>query len=422
MMRPSAPVSARDVGLYVHFPYCEKKCPYCDFNSHVLPHDDAAYADAVLRELEARAPEHALGEGFRTIYFGGGTPSLWDPREVGRVIQVVRSTHGLHPEAEITLEANPGTVEAGLFAAFVEEGVNRFSIGAQSFQAQELVQLGRIHDAAAGREAVRAARAAGARVSLDLIYGQPEQRWSSVLRSVETALSLEPDHISAYTLTIEADTALGRQHAEGRFTPMSDDEQAELIERLSAALEAAGYLRYEVSSYAPAGREAVHNTLYWVGGAYLGLGAGAHSYRPVPGLSGSVRRGNLKSPALYLESTRAGHRPGFEERLSRRTALQDRLMLGVRTRFGLDLAELDLEAGLDGGLLDALAPVLEELERDGLLVREAGWIAPTPRGFYFVDLLARRLAEALPEQLELDTAEGGSLNDPSWRNRGIPSS
>lgn len=407
MRRPLAPVSARDVGLYVHFPYCEKKCPYCDFNSHVLPHDDATYADAVLRELAARAPAYAPARGFRSLYFGGGTPSLWDPREVARVIRAVRDRYGLEAGAEITLEANPGTVEAGLFDAFVEAGVNRFSIGTQSFETRELVQLGRIHDAVAGREAVRAAKATGARVSLDLIYAQPNQRWSEVERSLEAALALEPDHISAYTLTIEPDTALGRQHAEGRFVPMEDDAQAELIEALSAALERAGYLRYEVSSYAAPGREAAHNTLYWAGGAYLGLGAGAHSYRPVPGLEGSVRRGNLKSPALYLESTLAGHRAGFEEVLTRRTAIQDRLMMGVRTRFGLDLAELGAEAGLGGALAEALRPAVEALAREGLLAREAEWIAPTSRGFFFVDLLARRLSEALPEALALDTAGGG---------------
>lgn len=407
-MRPTAPVGARDTGLYIHFPYCEKKCPYCDFNSHVLPHDDAAYADAVLRELEARTPEYQAEGGFRTLYFGGGTPSLWDPSEVGRVIRRVRTSPGLHSEAEITLEANPGTVHAELFSAFVEAGVNRFSIGAQSFVANELVQLGRIHGEHAAAEAVRAAKATGARVSLDLIYAQPRQRWADVQRSLETALELEPDHVSAYTLTVEPDTALGRQHAEGRFTPMEDDAQAELIEALTGALEGAGYLRYEVSSYAPAGREAVHNTLYWVGGAYLGLGAGAHSYRPGPNLRGSVRRGNLKSPALYLESTLTGHRPGFEEKLSVQVALQDRLMMGVRTRFGLDLAELDHEARLSGQLLSALAPEVEALVHEGLLHRVEAWIAPTPKGFFFVDLLARRLAEPLGSLHVLDRPRGAA--------------
>jgi oxygen-independent coproporphyrinogen-3 oxidase len=401
-MRPVPPVSTRDTGLYIHFPYCEKKCPYCDFNSHVVPHDDAAYADAILRELDARAPAHRLGVGFRTLYFGGGTPSLWDPKEVARVIRTVREGHGLHESAEITLEANPGTVHTRLFEAFVEAGVNRFSIGAQSFVPDELVQLGRIHGAAAGREAVRAARASGARVSLDLIYAQPGQRWSDVERSVETALELEPDHVSAYTLTVEPDTVLGRQHAEGRFIPMEDDEQAELIERVSARLLAAGHRRYEVSSYAREGIEAVHNTLYWVGGGYLGLGAGAHSYLPAPGLAGSRRRGNLKSPALYLDSTRAKHTPAFEEDLSLEIALQDRLMMGVRTIFGLDLRALDEEAGLGGELVSGLGAEVADLEHQGLLLHQDGWIAPTVRGFYFVDLLARRLAAPLREMRELD--------------------
>lgn len=396
-----APVTSRDTGLYIHFPYCEKKCPYCDFNSHVLPHDDQRYADAILRELEDRAPEYlSRGQRFSTIYFGGGTPSLWDPGAVARVIRRVKQRFGVVEGAEITLEANPGTVHERLFEDFVGAGVNRFSIGAQSFLSSELVQLGRIHDSAASERAVRAARKTGARVSLDLIYGQPGQRWFDVERSVERALELAPDHLSAYTLTVEPGTALGRQYESGKFVPMSDDDQAELIERVTTRIEQAGYLRYEVSSYAPEGSEARHNTIYWVGGPYLGLGAGAHSYRPFCGLSGAHRRGNVKSPGEYeARALRGDHTPGFEETLDRQGAIAERLMLGVRVKWGLDLDQLTRDAELAPGRLeDLLAEPLADLVRDGLIGRHGSRIAPTSRGLLFTDGLGRVMLEAA-EQL-----------------------
>lgn len=395
----SAPVDPHDVGLYVHFPYCEKKCPYCDFNSHVLPHDDHRYADAILRELADRAGPYQARGPFRTLYFGGGTPSLWAPEAVARVIAGARAA-GLVDGAEITLETNPGTVHERLFEGFVAAGVNRFSIGTQSFQDGELVQLGRIHDATAGARAVRLALATGARVSLDLIYAQPGQSRDDVDRSLDRALTLAPHHVSAYTLTVEPGTALGRKYEAGTFDPMEDDAQAELIEHVTARLEGAGYLRYEVSSYAPAGQEARHNTIYWVGGPYLGLGAGAHSYLPAPGLAGGHRRANLKSPGEYEARALSGaHTPGFEEHTSREDTLAERLMLGVRTRFGLDLSRLAADAGLELASLEAqLAPTVEALVREGLLVRRGPVIAPTARGFLFADGIGRRLLGVFEER------------------------
>jgi len=390
----TTPVDPDDVGLYVHFPYCEKKCPYCDFNSHVLPHDDHQYADAILREIEDRSRDY--GGHFETLYFGGGTPSLWDPSAVARVIAFARRK-GLDPQAEVTLEANPGTVHEALFHRFVEAGVNRFSIGAQSFQDGELVQLGRIHDANTSARAVTAAKKTGARVSLDLIYAQPKQTAADVDRSLDRALSLEPHHVSAYTLTVEPGTALGRKFDAGTFVPMEDDDQADMIEQVTARLAAAGYARYEVSSYAPDGLEARHNTVYWRGGPYLGVGAGAHSYRPAPGLSGAYRRGNIKSPNEYLSRALAGdHRPGFEETVGRNDALSERLMLGVRVKWGLDLLRLANDAGLDLPVLLASAgPVIDRLIAEGLLVREGPVIAPTARGFLFADGIGRRLLGAV---------------------------
>lgn len=392
-------VSSQDRGVYVHFPYCEKKCPYCDFNSHTVPHDDAAYADAVLKELSLRAESFGSGP-LRSVFFGGGTPSLWDPKQVGRVLRQIEATFGFSPEPEITLEANPGTVVPDRFLAYVDEGINRFSIGVQSFLDHELEQLGRIHDAQCAHRAVAGAIASGARVSLDLMYAQPGQTWAQVQSSIDRALQLGPGHISAYTLTVEPDTALGRRSRLGLFTAMEDDLQAEFIERVTDTLQGAGYARYEISNYARPGQEAVHNSLYWTGGPYLGLGAGAHSYLPAPGLREAVRQENVKAPHTYLEGMMQGDlRPRFSETLDRAALLADRLWVGFRPRWGVDLEALDAEAGMSGALVQALTPALEALERQGYVQRAERW-RPTAEGFLFADAIARTLltaARQIPE-------------------------
>jgi putative oxygen-independent coproporphyrinogen III oxidase len=405
---PDAPVTPEDAAVYVHFPYCAKKCPYCDFNSHVLAHDDRAYADAVLAELAARGDSLVVpARGLSSVFFGGGTPSRWAPAEVGRVLRALKERFGFAEHCEVTLEANPGTVAAERFAAYVEQGVTRFSIGAQSFIDAELEELGRIHDARAAERAVQAAQATGARVSLDLMYAFPGQGWAEVERSLSRALALGTEHVSAYTLTVEPDTVLGRRTRLGLFVPMDDDRQAELIEAVSARFADAGLSRYEISNYARPGAESRHNALYWVGGAYLGLGAGAHGYLPGPALSGARRYENVKPPADYLEGARRGEFPRrFEEQLSRRQALGDRLMVAFRGAWGLDVAALAAEAGLSGRLEPELLPTLEALERQGLL-RRAGpsptRFVPTPRGMLFNDALARALllrARELPEAFD----------------------
>lgn len=395
MSPPPAPVSSADRGVYVHFPYCVKKCPYCDFNSHEVAHDDGAYADAILAELDLRA--EAFGPGpVRSLFFGGGTPSLWDPREVGRVLRAVEARFGFTPDPEITLEANPGSVVPDRFRAYVDAGVNRFSIGVQSFDRSELEVLGRIHDGDQAERAVRAAVATGARVSLDLMYALPDQTWADVRASLDRALDLGTGHVSAYTLTIEPNTVLERRTRLGLFQPLDEDRQAELIERVTERLAAAGLERYEISNYARPGQEAIHNSLYWVGGPYLGLGAGAHSYLPRPALGGAERRENVKAPHTYLDATARGDAtPRFSESLDAREVLLDRLWVGFRPRWGLDAAALAAEAGVPG-LADALRPSLDRLEAGGLLVRTQDRWHPTPRGFLFADHIARTFLDALP--------------------------
>ncbi|MCK6549430.1 radical SAM family heme chaperone HemW [Myxococcota bacterium] len=387
-------MSSADLGLYVHFPYCEKKCPYCDFNVVAIRHDDHAYADAVLAELAARAPAFlAETPRFRTLYFGGGTPSEWAPDALARVIDAVRPR--LDPRAEITLEANPGTIADAHIAAFAAAGVNRFSIGAQSALDHELELLGRTHRAGDVARTVEAAKRAGARVSVDLIYGLPYQDEDALSRSIDAMLALGVDHLSAYTLTIEPRTLFAKRVRQGRLTVVDDDRQASLVEHLTASLARAGFERYEISSYAPPGQEAVHNSIYWAGGPYLGVGAGAHSYLPAPGLRAALRRETLRAPRTYVAEACAGRFPaGFEETLDRDTAIADRLLVGVRTKWGLDVGALDAEAEQHGALVARLGPILDALAAEGLITREGAVARPTARGFLFGDLIARRLLDA----------------------------
>lgn len=389
-MKP--PVGADHRGVYIHFPYCRSKCPYCDFNSHVIQPDDRRYADAVIAELRSRASELSDGP-VSSIYFGGGTPSLWAPHEVERVRSAVEERFGLARDAELTLEANPESLTMRRLEAYRGRGLNRFSIGVQSFDDTELAILGRTHSAGTAVRAVRSARHTGASVSLDLIYGLPDQRWASVRESLERATELEPDHISAYTLTIEPQTVLARRTRLGLFHPMPDDAQAELIERVTAYLERHGYRRYEISSYARAGHEARHNSAYWAGGAYLGLGAGAHSYLPRAD-GGALRRENVRSPETYVTGCLAGApRVQFEEDLEARHVLADRLMVAMRVAWGLDPADLITHAGAPWGFGTRLVEALRQLEARGWVVQRDGRFRPTAQGFLFNDAVAMALME-----------------------------
>jgi putative oxygen-independent coproporphyrinogen III oxidase len=385
------PVGPQDLGLYVHFPWCRRLCPYCDFVVAVGPFDGPAFTDAILAELEARAGDYEAEAPLRSIYFGGGTPSLWAPGEVGRVIEAARQRLGLRADAEITLEANPEDADPARWAAYREAGVTRLSLGVQSLDASELRFLGRVHRAEAAARAVALARAADLSPAVDLIFALPGQDQAAVARSLDGLLDAGPDHLAAYTLTFEPDTHLGRRAAAGRIEPLDDDAQADQMARLSARAAARGFHRYEVSAYAPPGRAAVHNSLYWVGAPYLGLGPGAHSYRPGRGPElGARRRENARDVGEWL----AGAPPSFEERLDAETRLAERLIVGVRPRWGLDLAALAAELG-DPTLEARLQPAVARLLADGLLVRRGRRLGPTERGFALADTVARGLLAAL---------------------------
>ncbi|TMA31231.1 MAG: radical SAM family heme chaperone HemW, partial [Deltaproteobacteria bacterium] len=286
-------------GVYIHFPYCLSKCPYCDFASRaetVIPQQ--RYTEAVLRELDARAREFAGREAV-SIYFGGGTPSLWDPPLFARVLRAVRSLWSVRADAEITLEANPGTTDEDRFAAFREAGANRISIGVQSFAPAQLISLGRKHSPHDAVRAFETARKAGfANVSLDLIHGAEKQTRELAARDAASAVALGPEHISCYALTLVGlaeEVPMAKAVQRGELTLPDDESSAEMGEAVRAELERGGYARYEISNYARPGFESVHNTLYWRGGEYAAAGCGACGFRR------GRRYANDRSPERYME-------------------------------------------------------------------------------------------------------------------------
>ena len=366
----------RELGVYIHFPYCLSKCPYCDFASRaeaVIPQE--RYTGAVLRELRARAGEFG-GRDVVSIYFGGGTPSLWDPACVDRVLREVRSLWPVQPSAEITLEANPGTTDEARFGAFRAAGVNRLSIGVQSFESAQLVALGRKHSSGDAVRAYQTARKAGFdNVSLDLIHGGEGHTPEQAGRDARTAVELGPEHISCYALTLwglAEEVPMARALRRGELQLPDDDAVSEMGTAVRDALAGGGYERYEISNYARGGREAVHNSLYWRGVDYVAAGCGACGFRR----DGSAARrwANDRSPERYMERVeKTGTGEASFEEVTPEEHLRERMFTGLRLARGMDLAVLERE--LDLPVRERFAPAIERLCREGL----AGYSDPVLR-------------------------------------------
>ncbi|MBS2029510.1 MAG: radical SAM family heme chaperone HemW [Deltaproteobacteria bacterium] len=340
-------------GVYLHFPYCLSKCPYCDFASQVeqvVPH--RRYADAMLRELEQRA-ERFAGRTVETIYIGGGTPSLWEPACLADVLAAIRARFAVAPDAEITLEANPGASDAERFTAFRALGVNRLSIGMQSFDSKALTALGRTHSAREAERAFQAARDAGfTNLSLDLLYGSAGHGGETAAEDARHAVSLGPDHLSAYALTLEAqavEVPMAKQLREGTLTLPDDDSTARMGEQVRDVLRDAGYARYEISNYARDGKSSRHNALYWKGGEYLALGCGATGYRQADGgpRNGGERYSNTRAAEGYMAALAEGRRAEKVEPLTGDDLFTERLMLGLRLTEGVDIAQICETFGRD---------------------------------------------------------------------------
>lgn len=377
---------AEPIAIYVHWPYCARICPYCDFNvvrDRGRIDEQAALAAAILDDLEAQAAR--LGpRRLESIFFGGGTPSLMDPAAVAAVIERTRGLFTPAGPVEITLEANPTDAEAGRFAALAEAGVNRLSLGVQALDDESLARLGRNHSAAEARRAAALAARAFDRLSIDLIYarpGQTAQAWADELRA---ALDWGFEHLSPYQLTIEPRTAFGQAAARGALIPPDEDQAATLYETTQAVLEAAGFEAYEVSNHArgPAARSA-HNLHVWRGGEYLGLGPGAHGRLNLD----SARTATVARRAIadYVAGVAAGAPWSEAEPLDPRAEAEERVLLGLRTTEGVETAVL---ARL-GRTPDA--PPVRDLIDDGFVTLSDGRLAATARGRPVLDALLRTL-------------------------------
>lgn len=374
--------------LYVHIPYCQAKCPYCDFNSYAATRwPEAEYVAALGAELAHYAgapPWH--DEVVRTVFFGGGTPSLFAPASIAAVLEQVGRSWGIADGAEITLEANPGTVSADSLRGFRQAGVNRVSFGVQSFAPHHLRALGRIHSAADAEAAVGMARAAGfASVSLDLIFALPRQTLAEWESDLQRACALGPDHLSAYNLTYEEGTPFHRWRAQGKLRPLPEEIEVAMLARAEEALGAAGYARYEISNYARPEHVCRHNLNYWRSGSYLGVGAGAHSYTAAEGdtAGGGRRWSNERQPNAYVRRVATcGQARDVAEDLDARQARGEFVFLGLRCLDGFAGARFAQRFGAE---LTTAFPHAGELCSDGLLEHAAGRWRLTARGLLLAD-------------------------------------
>jgi putative oxygen-independent coproporphyrinogen III oxidase len=362
------------LALYVHIPWCVRKCPYCDFNSHErageLP--EKAYVEKLLLDLEGHLPS-VWGRRLSSVFIGGGTPSLFSPESIDALLSGVRARLPLEPGAEITLEANPGTVEAGRFRGFRDAGVNRISIGVQSFDDRMLTALGRIHSADEARRAIAAALAAFDNVNIDLMYGLPGQSLDMARADIREAASAGTPHLSAYQLTIEPNTAFW-----SKPPPLpAHDESADMQLAVEGVLADIGFEHYEISAFAKPGMRCRHNLNYWQFGDYLGIGAGAHGKISFP--DRITRHERAKQPAMHLQET----------------VVENRIIVPAELPFEFMLNALRLVEGFPVGLFtertglpfSAVQPGLERGEKQGLLVRDLKVIRPTERGQRFLNEL-----------------------------------
>jgi len=368
------------LSLYLHLPWCLKKCPYCDFNSHErragvdARAQQARYVDALLADLEASLPL-VWGRPVYSVFIGGGTPSLFESEQIDRLIAGVRARLPLEPMCEITLEANPGTFERERFAAFRAAGVTRLSVGVQSFHDRHLKALGRVHDGAQARAALEEAARAFDTFNLDLMYALPGQTLAELEQDVRTALAFAPPHLSIYHLTIEPNTVFAK------FPPrLPDDDTAwDMLDRITALTADAGLARYEVSAYARAGYRCVHNLNYWEFGDYLGIGAGAHGKLSFP--HRIVRQVRHRQPELYMDKALAGDAVAQAHEVARAELPLEFMLNALRLKDGFSLTDYTERTGMPPS---SIATALAQAEQSGWLRREGAWIQPTARGFDFL--------------------------------------
>jgi putative oxygen-independent coproporphyrinogen III oxidase len=384
MRSPAIPLS-----LYVHIPWCVRKCPYCDFNSHERNGDlpEQTYIDALLLDFERQQP-HRQDRAIETIFIGGGTPSLFSPESLDRLLRGIEARAPLAKDAEITLEANPGTAEADRFSRYRNLGINRLSIGVQTFDPQILTAIGRIHDDAEAIAAARMAKSAGFETfNLDLMFGLPGQTQERAQRDIDQALELAPTHLSFYQLTLEPNTVFHK------YPPRLPDEDVswQIQEAAQSQLKEAGYLQYEVSAYAQTGAECRHNLNYWQFGDYLGIGAGSHGKITNMENGAVLRTQRLKQPQSYMKAIMEGMLPGSEALIEPQDLPFECLMNGLRLRQGLETHHFEARTGHSMTLLE---PIVTDLVSQGLLERSATHLRCTAKGFNFLDTVLEHFLPA----------------------------
>jgi len=380
-------LSLPPLSLYVHMPWCVRKCPYCDFNSHAqrgeLPF--AAYVDALIADLEHDLPL-AWGRTVHTVFFGGGTPSLFPPDAIDAFLQRASARLRFAPDVEVTLETNPGTAEHGRFEGYRAAGVNRLSFGIQSFDDGCLQRLGRIHDSREAEAAVKLAQDAGLdNINLDLMYALPEQTLAMAARDVERALALQPAHVSHYQLTLEPNTLFAARPPTG----IPDEDGAwDMQEHCQALLGDAGYAQYEVSAYARTGRECRHNLNYWEFGDYLGIGAGAHGKLTLPAgrrddaTPTVLRRWKHKHPTTYLAHAGTPDAIGGDDTIAEDRRSFEYMLNALRLNAGFALPAFEARTGLTRA---TIAPQLEAAQARGWLAHDGERMVPTELGRRFAN-------------------------------------
>ncbi|MGH8671337.1 MAG: radical SAM family heme chaperone HemW [Burkholderiales bacterium] len=367
------------LGLYIHIPWCVRKCPYCDFNSHAL-HDELPeqqYVAALRRDLEQALPL-VWGRRIHSIFFGGGTPSLLSAGAVDEILVFAHTVLPIHSYAEITLEANPGTFEVEKFSDFRAAGVNRLSVGIQSFNARHLKSLGRIHDDAQALRAVEIARSLFDNINLDLMYALPGQTPEEALHDIQTAIALGPQHISAYHLTVEPDTYF---YTHPPRLP-DDDSAAAMQQMIETELAQAGYQHYETSAFAQPRRRCAHNLNYWMFGDYLGIGAGAHSKLSFH--DRIVRQARVRQPRAYMGAVESARHTESEAPLDSDALAVEFMMNALRLREGFPIGLLHERTGLQ---ITKVAAVLAVAESRHLIARDHQWLRPTDLGKRFLNEL-----------------------------------
>ena len=377
------------LALYIHFPWCEKKCPYCDFNSHqvkdgVQGFDEERYIKALITDLETELPR-IWGRQVHSIFIGGGTPSLLSPTGMDALLSAIRARVNLEPGAEITMEANPGSVEADKFAAFAKSGINRVSLGIQSFQDEQLKALGRIHNGEEAKQAIAIAVENFKSVNIDLMYGLPNQSLAAAKADIETALSFKTPHLSLYNLTLEPNTYFAN------FPPKlpSEDEIDAIFEQNLELLTAAGYKRYEVSAYAKKDQECKHNLNYWRFGDYIGIGAGAHGKISFP--DKVTRQVRERHPETYMQAMESKGNALIESRDVSAKDLPFEFMLNtLRLTDGVETKTFSERTGLP---LHVISKGLEEASKKGLLDDNPTALKATDLGLRYLNNLQEMFLE-----------------------------